>query len=270
MSAFKSGVQRLLGLTGYQLRRLKQPYADFLADPPTPDDQAWSWYHVSQMANRTYQPSVLAYRRGKRGDDERLKYLMYFLDVREQRVLELGPLEGHHSILLEKLGVRENVALEGRRGNFETCRRIQAQYGLERTDFVHGDIERIVSGADPAPFSGCFDLIFCCGVLYHLTEPLPFLRWCRERTHQLFIATRIVYPVNLATDVYTNGDLSYPCIRRNEIGRDQRPLGISETGILLTERGVVRMLADAGFGRVHVLGHDVQYGSPHVTLLAEA
>jgi hypothetical protein len=79
-----------------------------------------------------------------------------------------------------------------------------------------------------------------------------------------------VYPVNLATDVYSNGGLSYPCVRRNEIGRDQRPLGVSETGILLTERGIVRMLSDAGFGRVHILGHDVQYGSPHVTLLAES
>ena len=54
-----------------------------------------------EMANRNYRPAVLQYRRSKYGDDQRLKYIVNFLDLRGPRTLEPGPFGGHHSVLLE-------------------------------------------------------------------------------------------------------------------------------------------------------------------------
>jgi hypothetical protein len=54
-------------------------------------------------------------------------------NVRDQRVLEMGPLEGHHNIILEKMGVRENIALESRVDNLRKCNRIKDKYRLDCT-----------------------------------------------------------------------------------------------------------------------------------------
>src|SRR4051794_6086555 len=102
----KALIKKSLLQLGYEIRRRSHP------DSPAPTDEvlAGPWiYHVLQMSNRYYRPNILRYHRGPYGDDERLKYIAYFLDVRDQRVLEIGPLEGHHSIILEKMGVRENI-----------------------------------------------------------------------------------------------------------------------------------------------------------------
>jgi hypothetical protein len=116
----KRAVKALLNACGYELIR-RGSLSDWLPpwitepEPVTDEVIGGEWQtHALQMVNRSYRPARLAYRRTKFGDDQRLKYLLYFLDLRDKRTLELGPFEGHHSILLEKLGVRENVAVEGR------------------------------------------------------------------------------------------------------------------------------------------------------------
>jgi len=81
------------------------------------------------------------------------------------RTLEIGPLEGHHSVLLEKMGVRENVAIESRDDNLRKCLRIKEKYRLDHTTFLQQDLERLYSGQEKPQFNGPFDLVFCLGVL---------------------------------------------------------------------------------------------------------
>lgn len=265
----KSVIKRSLGAAGFEIRRRSaeikptEPIDAFLAEPPR---DGVSGFPFADMANRAYRPAALRYH-NIFGDDTRIKYVTRFLDVRDQRVLELGPYKGHWSIMLEKLGIRENVALEARQDNFDTCLAVKRAFQLDRTQFVRGDVEHIVAGEEDPPFEGDFDLVFCVGVFYHLTEPLPFLRWCMTQSSRLFLGTNVVYPEANATSVYTCDDKNYRCIYFDEAGG---PLsGTSPQAVWLPESELVRMLSDAGYSQVEVLGHDIQSTRPHTAILAE-
>ena len=49
--------------------------------------------------------------------------------------METAPLEGHHSVILEKMGVRENIAIESGAENLKKCLRIKERYHLDHTRF---------------------------------------------------------------------------------------------------------------------------------------
>ena len=190
VSMLKTIIKRAAYYSGLEIRRIPAVPAWPKPDTEPPRDEILCnerWvYHALQMANRSYQPERMQYHRTVHGDDTRIKYMTYFLDVRDQRVLEIGPLEGHHSVILEKMGVRENIALESRADNLRKCNRIKDKYRLDRTRFLQHDLERLYRGEDQAQFSGQFDLVFCLGILYHVPEPGRALEWFRSQSPTLF------------------------------------------------------------------------------------
>lgn len=249
-------------------------------------DERWI-YHVLQMANRHFKPEVMQYHRSPYGDDTRLKYIAYFLDVRDQRVLEVGPLEGHHSVLLEKMGVRENIAIEARAENLRKCERIKEKYRLDRTRFFQHDLEKLAQGVANPSFDGPFDLVFCLGVFYHLREPARALEWFRTQTPTLFLGTHYIETVEqCGAGTYCYKGKSYRAVVQNEHGHYDKEIGrwqhgddagslgelsgTDSTSILLYEKDLIDLLHDCGFSRIHVLGKDLQNAAPHITLLAEA
>jgi len=146
----KKAIKKVSLTLGYEVHKSQpKPYV-----PSPPDDSILTddivqgpWVSgVLQMSNRYYRPPVLQHYGSKFGEDTRLKYITDFLDVRDQRILEIGPLEAYYSILLEKMGVRENVAIEARAINVQKCQRIKEIYHLDRTQFVQADLELLYSG----------------------------------------------------------------------------------------------------------------------------
>jgi hypothetical protein len=233
--------------------------------------------HTERMANRGYRPPELGGRPMPAGGDVRVKYLLYFMDFRGLRVLELGPRDGHHSIMLEKMGAREVVSIEGRRENYEDCLRTKERYGLDRTTFYLADIEALAAGRAGPPFTGTFDVVFCTGLLYHLTDPGRTLDWCREQAGELFLQTHYVeeaaaeryWPPHFEDGMYSHRGHDYRVkLFREE--PDNIRSGLSESSVWLYERDLLELIRRAGFARVSVLGKDVHAGLPHITVLAQA
>ncbi len=247
--------------------------------PPDPDDaMAGQWiYHAPQMANRHFSPRALGYSRGPHGEDQRVKYIAYFLDLRDMCVLELGPLEGHHTILMEKMGAARIVAIEGRSDNISKCLAVRNRYKLDRTMFVQQDIERLASGKEAASFAGPFDLVFCCGLLYHVPDPLAVLCWCRKMAPTLFLGTHYMepesphsYPGSVFKPYEAEfGGHRYAGSSYREGGAADPLSGLSKTSFWPTEDALVEMLYHAGYSQVALLGKDLQNGFPHATLLAK-
>jgi hypothetical protein len=247
----------------------------WITEPPE-IEPGWL-YHAPYMANKYYRPARLAYRRGQYGDDVRLKYLLYFVDVRGQRVLELGAQEGHHSIILEKLGVRELVSVEARPENIAKCNIIKQRYHLDNTTFVQQNVESLYNATEPAKFSPPFDLIFCCGTLYHLPNPAKALEWMHTQAPALFLGTHYYepgspesYPPGMFRwATLTHKDKSYQGLA---LGEDITHLGsgMSELSYWPTESDLVQMLNNAGYTKVSVLGKEIQNIRPHITILAES
>ena len=91
-------------------------------------------------------------------------------DPEDIRCVDLGCLEGGISFAMARLGMNA-LGIEGRRANFEKCSLIADYFDLPNLSFIQEDVKHIARlGLDP------FEVILCCGLLYHLDTPFHTIR----------------------------------------------------------------------------------------------
>ena len=118
-------------------------------------------------------------------DDARITWLGEVLGgFAGLNVLELGPLEGGHSTMLERAGAHSVVAIEANTRAFLKCLCVKELFRLERTRFLLGDfleyLERITER---------FDLVLASGVLYHMMDPARLLALMGKVTDRMMLWT---------------------------------------------------------------------------------
>jgi hypothetical protein len=118
-----------------------------------------------------------------------------FQGLSGKRLLELGPMEGANTWQLEQLGASEIIAVESNKAAFLKCLIVKEIADLRRSRFMLGDCCEFLSFRDQA-----FDLIFCSGVLYHLSDPLRLIKLMSAATDQVFVWTHYVRP-GVASDL---------------------------------------------------------------------
>lgn len=127
------------------------------------------------------------------GDDTLLKDRPWFVSAR--RVLErlfpngfnglslvdLGCLEGGMTLEFARLGFNA-LGIEVRESNYACCRYLLDNGGETRgrLHFAHDDVWNLER-------YGVFDVVFCCGLFYHLDEPRRFLDHLAKATRQVLI-----------------------------------------------------------------------------------
>lgn len=101
-----------------------------------------------------------------------------------QRVLELGPLEAGHTVMLEQLGAAEIIAIEANTRAFLKCLIVKEIFGLQRARFLCGDfVEYLRTGSER------FDACLASGVLYHQQNPVELLALLARATDRLCLWT---------------------------------------------------------------------------------
>jgi hypothetical protein len=129
-------------------------------------------------------------------EDPRIEWgLAQLGGVDGQRVLELGPLEGGHSYMLERAGAREVVAIEANPRSYLRCLVVKDLLGLERTRFLYGDFIQQLR-VDTSRF----DLCVASGVLYHLRNPIEVLELVSRRTDRVIMWTHYYDEALIARD----------------------------------------------------------------------
>ena len=106
------------------------------------------------------------------------------------KVLELGPLEGAHSYQLERLGAREVRAVESNTEAFLKCLLVKEMLRLN-TRYYCGDVTSYLRECNEE-----FDLIFCCGILYHMEDPVELIKQVCLHTNRSFVWTHYYDPSN--------------------------------------------------------------------------
>ncbi len=101
-------------------------------------------------------------------------------------VLELGPLEGGHTFMLEAAGATV-TAIEANHEAFLRCLVTKNLYGM-RSKFVLGDFMKSF-GKDQRT-----DLVVASGVLYHMTDPVDLIRKIASISSNLFLWTHVFDP----------------------------------------------------------------------------
>lgn len=124
---------------------------------------------------------------GERDDlfhDERILWGLETLGpITGMTVLELGPLEGAHTALLEERGAGQIVAVEAHRQAFLRCLVVKNLLGL-RAHIELGDFIGYLREHETS-----VDLCVAAGVLYHLHDPLELLALLGARARRVLLWT---------------------------------------------------------------------------------
>lgn len=119
--------------------------------------------------------------------DPRILWAMECLGPLEgRRVLELGPLEGGHTGMLDAAGAQVD-AIEANQLAYLRCLITKEIAGLKRAKFWLGDFVKALEEWDQS-----YDLIIACGVLYHQRDPLRLLELVAKRTNAAYFWTHVV------------------------------------------------------------------------------
>ncbi len=179
-----------------------------------------------------------------------------------RRILELGALEGGHTIGLARLpGIESVLGVEGRAASLARAHLARELYGVEHIEFVAGNLEEIRLAE-----LGKFDAIFCCGLLYHLPEPWRLVEQFAAVAPGVFLWTHC--STEALADTFAHG---YKGRRQIEGGTDEALSGLSADSFWPTLGSLCSMFTQNGFFEVRIFGNDPdQVNGPAITLAAYA
>jgi predicted nicotinamide N-methyase len=128
--------------------------------------------------------------------DERLKAISRTLSVLYRgkvdglRVADLGSLEGGFALALASRGAQV-LGIEARVRNLEKAHLLEEHFELENLKFVLGDVKDFSEER-----FGVFDIVLALGIVYHLDDPIPWLRQIASATKTVLIVDSHYAPVD--------------------------------------------------------------------------
>lgn len=126
--------------------------------------------------------------------DGRLQWALEQLGgVAGKRVLELGPLEGGHTYMLDRAGAGEILAIEANPKAYLKCLIVKELLGMPAARFACGDFVSYLEGSRER-----FDMIIASGVLYHMLRPVELIARIAARTDALYLWTHYYDPAYFA------------------------------------------------------------------------
>ncbi|WP_246811078.1 bifunctional 2-polyprenyl-6-hydroxyphenol methylase/3-demethylubiquinol 3-O-methyltransferase UbiG [Ensifer sp. ENS03] len=117
--------------------------------------------------------------------DGRIEWaLAQFGSIEGRKLLEIGPLEGMHTYMLDRQRPARIDAVEANQLCFLRCLVTKQILQLNSAHFYLGDAQRWLEEQEIR-----YDLTIASGVLYHMHEPAEFLVQLARRTDSVFIWT---------------------------------------------------------------------------------
>ena len=189
--------------------------------------------------------------------------------LQNKRVIEMGPQEAPHTIMLHNFGAKRIVALEGRLQNYIKCCVIKNLYELDNCKFYLEDLRKV----DLKKF-GSFNVCVCSGILYHLPQPQELLAGIAQ------ISPRILINTYYATNDFPRGKK----VSRVELNgrkyngktsdegrfkfRDNPGAGLQRRSFWFFKDDLITLLKDLGHTNVQVLREWTGKASPTPPLAA--
>lgn len=115
------------------------------------------------------------------------------------KILELGPLEGGHTYMLEKRGAASIVAIEANQRAYLKCLIIKDLFGLTKAQFRLGNFMTYLNHAEET-----FDICVASGVLYHMKNPARLIHLISKRAKRVTIWTHYYDAALLKENPYTS------------------------------------------------------------------
>lgn len=118
-------------------------------------------------------------------EDPRIPWAVeQFGGVKDKNILELGPLEGGHTYMLECLDAASILSIEANTRAYLKCLIVKEILGLKRAHFLCGDFVGYLRNNNTK-----FDVAIASGVLYHMKNPAELIALLSKVTDKMFIWT---------------------------------------------------------------------------------
>ncbi len=186
--------------------------------------------------------------------DPRIARLQEEISVEGKRVLELGCLEGGHSVALSRRKPRELVAVEGRPANYVRCCVVKNLFGLDNVRFRLDDVRKV-----SIERYGRFDLVVAMGVLYHLPDPHVLLSNLRALSDDVYLNTHYAndrHPRNSPEAELLTPWGRHRGRRYHEYGLADPLSGLDEASFWPYFDDLLSMCGSAGFGDCKIMARD--------------
>jgi hypothetical protein len=129
-------------------------------------------------------------------EDERVTWALDALGgVQGASCVELGPLEGGHSYMLEKAGADKVIGIEANTDAFLKCLVVKELLSMRNCSYLCGDVTEYLRATDES-----FDVCWCAGILYHMIEPVELLELISKRANRLYMWTHYFDAAKLPPD----------------------------------------------------------------------
>jgi tRNA (mo5U34)-methyltransferase len=200
------------------------------------------WFAGTELSDGRLLGSLTA-RPGKRElvqpvPDKRITQLHEMLDLTDKTVLEIGCFEGIHTLGLCSYGARV-TAVDLRPLNVIKAATRLACYGYSASVFPL-DVE------DPDIALPDFDVVFHCGVLYHLEDPVRHLERLLPHCRAIYLDTHVAAETDEDATL-EHGDRVYLGHHHYEAGWNDPFSGRGKGAFWLRTSDLVELLNDAGF-----------------------
>ncbi len=214
-------------------------------------------------------------------EDERIQWLAAELGgLEDMTVLELGPLEGAHSYILEQAGAKSITAIEANTQAYLKCLIVKELLDLKRVKFLCGDFMAYLR-EETGP---TFDLGVACGVLYHMQNPVELIALLAKQCRQsIFLWTHYYDETLISQDprtVYKHTGQTKAeyegfehTLYRYEYQEAKYMPGFSGAGTAFTHwlsrKDIIDCLAHFGFGEIKIGFDETHYrNGPALALIA--
>lgn len=181
--------------------------------------------------------------------------------VAGRRILEIGPLEGGHSWMLEQAGAAEVVAVEANTRSFLKCLCVKEVLGMRAVRFLLGDGVAFME-RDP----GGWDMVFASGILYHMQDPAALLRLLPRMAPRLLLWTHyfdeaVIRGSRALAHKFgrlehgTSDGFDYEFVEQSykeALAWSGFCGGSAPTSRWLTRRSILGLLGHLGYGRIEV------------------
>ncbi|GAK71875.1 hypothetical protein RRU01S_22_00080 [Agrobacterium rubi TR3 = NBRC 13261] len=165
-------------------------------------------------------------------DDRVIGALNAYGAVEGLQLLEVGPLEGMHTFILNQHRPANIDVIEANKSCFLRCLVTKEILKLDRASFYLGDIQEWLRVVDRQ-----YDFALASGVLYHMPDPGEFLRLLSVRANSLFIWTHY----------YDDTAMPVQDVRRKPFSGNVETRSVSGMDVNYYERSYQHAEANASF-----------------------
>ncbi|WP_421423127.1 class I SAM-dependent methyltransferase [Agrobacterium rosae] len=199
--------------------------------------------------------------------------------IKDRRVLEIGPLEGMHTYILNQHGPASIDAIEANRSCFLRCLVTKEILGIDLASFKLGDIQKWLSECEAT-----YDFALASGVLYHMPDPGEFLRLVAAKVDAVFIWTHYCHEEEMPVADVRRAPFSGNVEVREVAGMALRYFersyqhaeenasfcgGMKDRHYWLQKDEIIALLKHLGYNSVKILQEDRSHpGGPCFSLLA--